>query len=297
MAEGIIFKAMSGFYYVDSGDGMVECRARGRFRIEKSTPLVGDRVVYAPTEPGKGYLTEIFPRKNAFVRPPVTNIDKMVIVASAAIPVTDPFLIDRMTVVAQKNGCESVICINKCDLDPAKRLYEIYKSAGFKTVRTSAETGAGTKELLDTIRNAISAFTGNSGVGKSSILNSLAPDFCISVGEISQKLGRGRHTTRHVELFKLPGGAIIADTPGFSAFDAERIAPKEELQHLFPDFSPYADGCRFDDCAHIKEPGCAVLEALEKGELQKTRHSSYVKLYEYAKGYKEWEWARDARKN
>jgi ribosome biogenesis GTPase len=289
MAEGIILKALSGFYYVSSAGGTVECRARGRLRLEKTTPLVGDRVEFSPTEPGKGYLTSIFPRKNAFVRPPVANIDKMVIIASEAIPLTDPFLIDRMTAVAEKNDCESIICINKCDLDPADRLYGIYSAAGFKTVRTSAETGEGISELLDTIRGAITAFTGNSGVGKSSILNYFSPDFRISVGEISKKLGRGRHTTRHVELYELPGGAVVADTPGFSAFDTERLAAKEELQYLFHDFSPYIGKCRFPDCAHIKEPGCDVLEALKSGKLQKTRHDSYVKLYEQAKAYKEWE--------
>ena len=292
MAEGVIFKAMSGFYYVESEAGMVECRARGRFRIEKNTPLVGDRVEYAPTEPGKGYLTAILPRLNAFKRPPIANIQKMVIVASAAIPVTDPFLIDRMTVVAQKSGCEPVICINKCDLDPAKRLYDIYSSSGFFTVRTSAETGDGLSELLDAIRCAVSVFTGNSGVGKSSILNFIHPDFQISVGEVSLKLGRGRHTTRHVELFRLPGGAVVADTPGFSAFDTERLAPKEETQHLFPDFSPFTGQCRFIDCAHIKEPGCLVLDAVMEGKIQKTRHSSYVRLYEQAKEHREWEQPR-----
>ena len=289
MAEGIIFKALSGFYYVESAEGPVECRARGRFRLEKCSPLVGDRVEYAPTESGKGYLTAILPRKNSFIRPLVANLDKMVIIASAAIPVTAPFLIDKMTVVARKNDCEPVICINKCDLNPAKRLYDIYSSAGFKTIRTSAETGEGVFELLDTIRDAISAFTGNSGVGKSSILNSLYPDFHITVGEVSNKLGRGRHTTRHVELFKLPDGAIVADTPGFSAFGATMPAPKEELHYLFPDFAPYIGECRFTDCAHIKGLGCAVLEALDAKKLQKTRHDSYVKLYQEAKEYKEWE--------
>ena len=179
MPEGIIYKALSGFYYVEADDNIIECRARGRFRLEKSTPFVGDHVEYLPTETGKGYLTSINPRKNIFIRPPITNIDKMVIIASAAIPVTDPFLIDRMTVVAQKSGCESIICINKCDIDPAEKLNEIYRSAGFKTVLTSAETGEGTLELLSMISGVISAFTGNSGVGKSSILNSMSPDFRI----------------------------------------------------------------------------------------------------------------------
>jgi len=289
MKTGVILKAVSGFYYVETAEGLTECRARGRFRLDKDTPLVGDRVEFSPTEPGRGYLISILPRKNSFIRPPVANIEKMVIVASAAIPVTDPFLIDRMTAIAYKNGCESIICINKCDLDPAKRLYDIYSAAGFLTVRTSAETGEGLPELRELISDSISAFTGNSGVGKSSILNELDPGFQISVGDISRKLGRGRHTTRHVELYKLSCGAIIADTPGFSAFDTDRLAAKEDLAELFPDFAPFLGACRFHDCAHIKEPDCAVLEAMEAGALQKTRHSSYVRLYEQALAYREWE--------
>ena len=289
MGEGLIFKAMSGFYYVEHAEGTVECRARGRFRIEKTSPLVGDRVEFTLTEAGKGIITGILPRRNSFIRPPVANIDKMVIFASAAIPVTDPYLIDRMTAAAMKNNCEPVICINKFDLDPAKRLFDIYKSSGFMTVRTSAETGEGLVELKEAVKGSVSAFTGNSGVGKSSIINELEPDFRISVGEVSAKLGRGRHTTRHVELYKLNFGAIIADTPGFSAFDTERLTAKEELAELFPDFAPYLGQCRFLDCAHVKEPDCAILEAVANGRLQKTRHSSYVRLYEQASGYKEWE--------
>ena len=289
MPEGIVFKAMSGFYYVEYSGGKAECRARGRFRLDNTTPLVGDRVEFAPTEPGKGYILTILPRKNSFVRPPVANIEIMVIVASAAIPVTDTFLIDKMTVIAQRNGCKSVICINKCDLDPAGRLYDIYSAAGFTTVRTSAETGEGVPVLQDAIRGSISAFTGNSGVGKSSILNALDREFRISVGEVSKKLGRGRHTTRHVELYKLSCGAIIADTPGFSAFDTEWLADKDDIQRLFPDFTRYLGKCRFQDCAHIKEPGCIILDAVNAGNLQKTRHNSYIRLYEQALEHNAWE--------
>jgi len=286
---GIIIKALSGFYYVESDDGTVECRARGRFRLEKSLPLVGDRVEYTHTGPGKGFLTSILPRKNSFVRPPIANIDKMVIVASAAIPASDPYLIDRMTVAAYKNGCDPVICINKCDLDPAKQLYDIYSSSGFRTIRTSAETGEGIHELHDALCGSVCVLTGNSGVGKSSILNMLDRDFRISTGDISKKLGRGRHTTRHVELYKLPNGAIVADTPGFSAYDTDCLTDKLELSGLFPEFAPYSGNCRFIDCAHIKEPECAVIEAVNEGEVQASRHSSYVRLYEQASGYKEWE--------
>ena len=289
MSEGIVFKATAGFYYVECLSGTVECRARGRFRLENITPLVGDRVEFNPTERGKGFLTRILDRKNAFARPPIANIDKMVIVASAAIPVTDTYLIDRMTAISAKNDCEAVICINKCDLDPAKRLFDIYSSAGFTTVKTSAETGEGLQELQETIKGVICAFTGNSGVGKSSILNAIEPGFRISVGDVSKKLGRGRHTTRHVELFKLSNGAIVADTPGFSAFDAEHLAAKEELQYLFKDFEQFSGGCRFLDCAHIKEPGCGILNAVQSGQISKTRWESYVKLYEQAMEYREWE--------
>ena len=285
---------MSGFYYVNSAEGTAECRARGRFRLEKSSPLVGDIVKYTPTEQGKGILTELLPRKNSFIRPPLANIDKMVIIASAAIPITDTYLIDRMTVIAENSECEPVICINKKDLNPAKKLYNIYKEAGFCTIRTSAVTGEGIDELVETIKGLTCAFTGNSGVGKSSILNAIDPDFRIAVGEVSKKLGRGRHTTRHVELYKLSCGALIADTPGFSAFDSGHLAAKEDLQHLFIEFEPYFGKCRFPDCAHIKEPECAVQEALDAGILQKSRYESYVRLYEQELDYKEWEHRKDS---
>ena len=289
MIEGIIYKALSGFYYVSSAEGTAECRARGRFRIEKNIPLVGDRVRYTATEPGKGILTDVLPRINSFIRPPLANIDKMVIVASETIPVTDPYLIDRLTAIATKSNCEPVICINKLDLDQADRLYDIYKNAGYTVLRTSAVTHEGIDGLKEAIKSVTSAFTGNSGVGKSSILNAIDPDFRITVGDISRKLGRGRHTTRHVELYQLSCGALVADTPGFSAFDTGHITVKDDLQNLFRDFESYIGKCRFLDCAHIKEPGCAVLEALDSGKLEKSRHDSYKRLYEQALEYKEWE--------
>jgi ribosome biogenesis GTPase len=276
---------------VDAGeDQPVACRARGKFRHQKVAPLVGDLVEITCTEPGAGMVDRILPRRNEFTRPAVANIDQLVIIASGAIPVTDPFLIDRMTTIAQAKGCGSVICFNKCDLDRADGLAAVYEQAGFLTLRVSAETGEGLETLRAAIAGKVSAFTGNSGVGKSSILNALYPDFALQVGEVSEKLGRGRHTTRHVELFGRDG-TYVADTPGFSSFDVERmeLIRKEELAEHFLDFRPYLDQCRFVGCSHTKEKGCAVLEAVAQGAIAPSRHQSYLRLYEQAKEIKDWE--------
>ena len=288
--EGTILKALSGFYYVQCGEELITTRARGKFRYKKITPLVGDRVAITVQEDGSGSLDEILPRRNFFQRPAVANIDQMVIICSGAIPVTDPFLVDRITALAESKNCEPIICINKWDLVQAEELFDIYTAAGFHTIKVSAETGLGIEELRGLLAGKVSAFTGNSGVGKSSILNALEPDFGIATGEISEKLGRGRHTTRHVELFAVSGG-LIADTPGFSAFDTDKgeIREKEVLQHTFREFKPYLDQCRFIGCAHVKEKGCAVLAALKAGDIQPSRHRSYVRLYELAKENKPWE--------
>ena len=284
-------KALSGFYYVDNGSELITCRGRGKLRHEKLSPLVGDRVEYTPLENGQGALDKVLPRRNEFYRPSVANVDQLVIIASEATPVTDPFLIDRVAAIAEGRGCDCIICINKCDLASGHELAAIYEAAGFKTLRVSAETGEGIDTLRDMISGKISAFTGNSGVGKSSILNALEPGIVLATGEVSEKLGRGRHTTRHVELFRLSCGAIVADTPGFSSFDVERmeLMRKEELQNCFREFSPYLDQCQFQDCAHVKEKGCAVLEAVKEGKIPASRHRSYVRLYEQAKAIPDWE--------
>lgn len=290
--EGMILKALSGFYYVDDGTGtLTACRGRGKLRHEKLTPLVGDRVSFTPLDNGQGALDAILPRKNEFYRPAVANIDQLVIIAAQATPVTDPFLIDRVIAIAEGRGCESIVCINKCDLAPGEDLARIYEKAGFPTLRVSAETGEGMDRLRELIAGKVSAFTGNSGVGKSSILNALEPGIALKTGGVSEKLGRGRHTTRHVELFHLSCGGIVADTPGFSSFDVDKmeLCRKEELAGRFREFAPYVDQCRFQDCAHVKEKGCAVLAAVKAGEIAKSRHESYVRLYEQAKQIPDWE--------
>lgn len=288
---GTIQKALSGFYYVDVGGGeTVACRGRGKLRHQKVTPLVGDRVEITLSGDGSGMVDEILPRKNEFRRPMVANIDQLMIIASGAVPVTDPFLIDRMIAIAEAKGCQPVICFNKCDLNRADSLAEVYRSAGFRVLQISAETGDGIETLGDMLHEKVSAFTGNSGVGKSSILNALAPDFSLQVGEVSEKLGRGRHTTRHVELFRVRGG-LVADTPGFSSFDVEQmeLIPKEALADTFREFRPYLENCRFVGCAHGKEKGCAVREAVDAGQIARSRYDSYLRLYEQAKQIQSWE--------
>ena len=288
---GIIIKALSGFYYVAAGEEILECRARGKFRKTGESPLVGDRVTVRCDGQGKGTVLSILPRKNCFQRPAVANIDTLVILASQAIPVTEPFLIDRMTVLALRQGVEPVICVNKTDLAAPEPLADIYRAASFCVVCTSAETGDGIESLRSRIAGKTVAFTGNSGVGKSAILQKLCPTLRIETGAVSQKLGRGRHTTRHVELFPIGAETYVVDTPGFASFDLERMDPvqKEELADLFPDFLPYLGHCRFPDCAHRREPDCGVLAALAAGSVQPTRHQSYLRLYEAALQIKPWE--------
>lgn len=289
---GTIIKALSGFYYVDVGAEQepITCRGRGKLRHQKITPLVGDHVAITVTEDGTGMVDEVLPRSNQFQRPMVANMDQLVILASGAIPITDPFLIDRMVSLAEYKGCQPIICFNKCDLEPATQLVELYQRAGFQSFAISAQTGEGLEQLLGVLDGKISAFTGNSGVGKSSVLNALCPQFGLKVGQVSEKLGRGRHTTRHVELFRV-GGGLVADTPGFSAFDVEQmeLIPKEELANTFREFQPYLEQCRFVGCAHVKERGCAVREAVDNGAIAPSRYQSYVRLYDQVKSRPQWE--------
>ncbi len=287
---GRILRSLSGFYDVQTACGTITCRGRGSLRRGGLTPLTGD-LVEISVEQGKGMVEKILPRKNAFVRPAVANVDLLVVFAANVNPVTEPFLIDRVAAIAGDQEVPVVLCINKCDLDGAAELNRIYRNAGFTVLSTSAETGEGVQQLRQLLQGKLAAFTGNSGVGKSSILNRLSPGLALPTGEVSEKLGRGRHTTRHVELYRLDGETYVADTPGFSSFDTDQmeVILKENLQFAFPDFGPYIGTCQFHDCTHRKEPGCGVRQALEAGAIEPTRYDSYLRLYEKASLIKEWE--------
>ncbi len=287
---GRIVRSLSGFYDVQTASGVVTCRARASLRRFSDSPLTGD-MVEITVERGKGMVERILPRKNAFVRPAVANVDALVVFAANVNPVTEPFLIDRVAAIAGDREVPVYICVNKCDLDPAVDLVKIYRHAGFSVIPTSAETGEGVEQLRQLLRGKLTAFTGNSGVGKSSILNRLCPGLMLPTGTVSEKLGRGRHTTRHVELYRLDEDTYVADTPGFSSFDTDQmeLLLKENLQYAFADFAPYLGKCQFHDCTHRAEPGCAVHSAVEDGSLEKTRYDSYLRLYEKASQIKQWQ--------
>jgi len=274
---------------VKCDSGVIECRARGIFRKQKITPLVGDRVRISQTG-DSGTVEEILPRKNSMIRPPVANIDILFIIVSTAEPEPNMLVIDKMIAAAEQKGIEPAVIVTKNDLKDGSDIVATYNKAGIKSFFASGITGEGIEELKSLICGHIGAFTGNSGVGKSTLLNRIDPSLSLSTGEISKKLGRGRHTTRLVELFETCGG-YIADTPGFSSLDTFKFEPilKEDLQYVFREFEPYINKCRFTGCSHTKETGCAVLEALKNGEIAPSRHKSYCEMYEEAKNIKAWQ--------
>ncbi len=291
---GIITKAIGGLYTVDASDGIYECNARGVFRKKKISPMCGDRVNF--TAAGEGFvIEEILPRSSELIRPPLANLDLLVFVSSTVEPRPNTLLLDKFIAIAEFKGIRPVVVFTKVDKQSGTELAEIYRSAGIDVFECDNVTGEGSAEVKAMLQGKLSAFTGNTGVGKSSLLNNMFPELELATGEISKKLGRGRHTTRHVQLYKLEGGGYIADTPGFSSFDTNRydIIFKEKLAGCFVEFADYTDKCRFPDCSHTKEKGCAVIEAVKAGEIPQSRFDSYVQMYEEAKQLKEWEYKND----
>ena len=283
---GIIIKGIGGFYYVKAEDSNIyECKARGIFRKENIKPCIGDRVEIS-LENGKGSIEKIETRRTVLVRPPVSNIDNLMIVVASMNPDPDFLLIDKMLVTAEKKGIVPIICVNKTDLDSGEKIKDIYKNTGYKILSVSTYEKEGIDELKALLKYKITAFAGTSGVGKSSILNELI-DESAQTGEISDKIKRGKHTTRHVELFELEGGGFILDTPGFSSYELEDI-PATELSTFFPEMANVTETCRFKGCAHINEPDCAIKEKVRLGEISQTRYENYISIYEILKDRKEW---------
>lgn len=293
--NGILIRVTGGFYYVEAANAVYECKARGIFRKQGNSPLVGDRVEISVPKDGFVSLEKILPRKNQLKRPPLANIDTLVIVCSTAEPSPNLLVLDKMTAAAVKNHMEPVVVVSKTDLKESAEVADIYRKAGIQTFEYSSQNAESALQIKSILKNKVTAFTGNSGVGKSTLLNVLFPDFQLETGDISQKLGRGRHTTRTVSLFK-SDGCYVADTPGFSTVDLERyeMIEKEELQYCFPEFEPYLGRCKFTSCAHLCEKGCTVLEAVEKGEIPISRHNSYKSMYNEVKDIKSWQNNRGA---
>jgi ribosome biogenesis GTPase / thiamine phosphate phosphatase len=288
--RGTIIKGIGGFYYVEAADEIFECKARGVFRKEKLTPLVGDKVTVSINDNAENTVDEIMPRKNVLTRPPVVNIDNLIIVVSTVEPKPSTLVIDKLIAVAEHKDIEPIIVITKSDLASAREIYDIYTLAGFNTIAVSNETGSGIDEVKAVLKGKISALTGNSGVGKTSLLNNLDSSLDLKTAHISKKLGRGRHTTRQAELYRVCGGFVV-DTPGFSSFEIDKddIIMKDELPYCFRDFSEYIDKCKFSpSCTHTVDKGCAVIEAVNEGKISKSRHNSYVQLYNSVKDIKEW---------
>ena len=286
--NGIIIKAVGGLYTVESPCGLTECKARGIFRKKGITPLVGDNVIVSAEQK---VIEQVLPRKNSLIRPLLANLDQLVFVISMRSPSPNLTLLDKFIAVCEYKNIIPLIALTKVDLDSYEKIYDIYSGIGIKVIVIDYTRENPVEEIARELYDKISAFTGNTGVGKSTLLNAIDDTLNIATGEISRKLGRGRHTTRHAQLYKLKYGGYIADTPGFSTFETNQydIIKKDELSDCFREFAEYKDNCRFRDCSHTKEKGCAVIEAVENGEISRSRHTSYCEMYEEAKQIKDWE--------
>lgn len=287
MLTGKIVKGIAGFYYVHTHEGVFECKARGKFKKEKLIPLVGDNVKISIDDKDemKGILEEILPRRVTLVRPAVANIDQVIIVTALRNPDPNIMLLDKLLIISEFYGIEPVVVFNKWDLDKDndfEKYEKIYEHSGYKIIKACAKQGIGVEEIKELLKGKISVFAGPSGVGKSSLLNRVKPGIGLKTGEVSEKIKRGKHTTRHSELIALDSGGWVVDTPGFTSLDISFLE-EEDLKDLFPEFDFYSENCRFMDCVHINEPGCAVLSALESDMISSSRYESYKYFVENLK--------------
>ena len=284
---GLIIKSIGGLYTVESPDGIYECVARGIFRKEGRSPCVGDTVTFSDEK----VIKDILPRRNHIIRPPLANLDQLIFVVSVCEPAPNLLLLDKFIAIAEYKNIKPVVVITKVDLDRSDNIFSVYTKVGIDVVIIDYTDDSTVQKLKSMLAGKISAFTGNSGVGKSTLLNAIDSTLGIKTGEISKKLGRGRHTTRESQLYKLEGGGYIADTPGFSTFETNKydIIKKEELSACFTEFSDFSGNCRFSDCSHTCEKGCAVIQAVKDGIIPESRHESYCQMYEEAKAIKDWE--------
>lgn len=286
--EGIIVKGIGGFYYVETKEGLIECRARGLFRKQNITPLPGDHVLFEKTEEGTGYITKIEKRQTELFRPPVANVSQCLIVFAMKNPTPNLWLIDRFILLAESQNINIVICLTKVDIaevDEVERIRKIYDNAGFKVILVDNKSKQGVEDIRVELKNEITVLAGPSGAGKSSLLNNIDENFKLQTGDVSAKTKRGKHTTRHVELFKLNSGGYVLDTPGFSSMDIDFIT-EQEIGALFREFDQYSNECKFRGCMHINEPNCKVKEKLENNEISESRYNHYVEFVKELKDHR-----------
>lgn len=289
MSEKVILKNIGGFYYVKSGDEVIECKAKGKFRNLSLSPVAGD-IVDTEFDGSTNVITKIYPRKNKFIRPPFANLDLLVLVISTVDPAPNYLVIDKMCAIAENKDVQVIMVITKTDMAEYENIRSVYAKAGFKVFYTGADDDGQLEEIRREMQGKLCVFSGNSGVGKSTLLNKLFPHLSLETGITSKKLGRGKHTTRRVEIFETDG-CMVADTPGFSSVELvdDNFISKDDLQYAFVEFAPYLGSCKFADCRHINEIGCAVKGAVDGGEIPQSRYESYKALYDRQRNIKEWE--------
>jgi len=288
MLNGVIIKAYNSFYYVQTAEKVISCKLRGRFKKERFSLLVGDQVEYEITGAGKGIIENILPRRSMLRRPMIANIDQVILTFAAVNPNINRILVDRFLVLAEMSALEIVLCINKIDLADGQELETIvdqYRSIGYKVITLSAKAGTGINELRSMLYGKISVFAGPSGAGKSTLLNTIETGLTLVTGEVSEKIGRGKHTTRFAELLPLSGGGFVVDTPGFSFTEFNDLKP-QELMHCFPEISELTSACKFSTCIHSREPQCAVKQAVLEGQVLQQRYDSYHEILEEIIGNK-----------